>query len=87
MRNLSLLASPVCLLITTTRLYGELELVDPLVNSLQDDEDLASRLQILEQLDNGPVIKSIPKAYKDDVYKLRRDIDLVRRRLGADTRP
>ena len=69
------------------RLYGELELVDPLVNSLQDDEDLADRLRILEQLDNGPVIKSIPKAYKDDVYKLRRDIDLVRRRLSADSRP
>jgi TRAP transporter TAXI family solute receptor len=65
------------------RLYAELGRIDPLVNAVQDDEDLAARLQRLERLDNGSVIESVPKGYTDDVYKLRRDIDLVRRRLNA----
>jgi hypothetical protein len=49
---------------------------------------LAARLKSLDRLDSGSVIKLVPKSYTDDVYKLRRDIDLVRRRLnvGADSR-
>ena len=69
------------------RLYAQLEQIDPLNNSLQDDEDLAGRLQRLESLDNSSVIGSVPKAYTDDVYKLRRDIDLVRRRLLSASGP
>ena len=65
------------------RLYSELEQIDPLVNPIQDDEDLSDRMQRLENLDTGSVIESVPKGYTDDVYKLRRDIDLVRRRLEA----
>jgi TRAP transporter TAXI family solute receptor len=69
------------------RLYAQLEQIDPLNNALQDDEDLAGRLQKLESLDNSSVIGSVPKAYTDDVYKLRRDIDLVRRRLLSASGP
>jgi len=66
------------------RLYAELEQIDPLMNPVQNDADLAERLQQLEQLDTGSVIGSVPKTYTDDIYKLRRDIDLVRRRLQPD---
>ena len=69
------------------RLYAELDLIDPLANAIQDDEDLAARLQRLEQIDNASVGESVPKSYKDNVYKLRRDIDLVRRRLVATSIP
>ena len=62
-------------------LYAKLEQIDPLVNAVEDDEDLKARLQSLDRLDTGSVIKAVPKSYTDDVYKLRRDIDLVRRRL------
>ena len=63
------------------RLYSALEKVDPYGNSVRDAEDLAERLQQLEKLDNDSIIASVPRGYTDDVYKLRRDIDLVRRRL------
>ena len=33
------------------------------------------------ELDNETVDVVVPKDYSDDVYKLRRDIDLVRRKL------
>jgi hypothetical protein len=68
------------------RLYAELERIDPLLNPVQDEEDLAIRLQRLETLDNSSVVESVPKAYKVDIYKLRRDIDLIRRRLGDSVR-
>ena len=55
-------------------------------NPLHDDADLAERLERLERLDIDSVIESVPKGYTDDVYKLRRDIDLVRRRLGDASR-
>jgi TRAP transporter TAXI family solute receptor len=63
------------------RLYSELEQIDPYGNGVRDAEDLAERLQQLEELDNDSIIASVPRGYTDDVYKLRRDIDLVRRRL------
>ena len=65
------------------RLYAELALVDPQNNAVLDDEDLVARLKRLEQIDNRSVIQSVPKSYTVDIYKLRRDIDLVRRRLNA----
>jgi TRAP transporter TAXI family solute receptor len=68
------------------RLYAALEQIDPLVNPISDADDLQNRQQRLEQLDNGSVIESVPKGYTDDIYKLRRDIDLVRRRLVSDTK-
>jgi TRAP transporter TAXI family solute receptor len=63
------------------RLYAALEKIDPLVNPIKDADDLYERKQLLEKLDNGSVIENVPKSYTDNVYKLRRDIDLVRRRL------
>jgi TRAP transporter TAXI family solute receptor len=68
------------------RLYAELEQIDPLVNPVQDSADRAARLERLDQLDTGSVIGSVPKTYTDDIYKLRRDIDLVRRRLDPSQR-
>jgi hypothetical protein len=53
------------------RLYGELEQLDPLVNPVRNDDDLAARLKSLDRLDSGSVIKLVPKSYTDDVYKLR----------------
>jgi len=64
------------------RMYGELEQIDPLVNPVHDVADREDRLERLDKLDSGAVIGSVPKSYTDDIYKLRRDIDLVRRRLG-----
>jgi TRAP transporter TAXI family solute receptor len=61
--------------------YADLEQIDPLVNPVHSDADRAERIQRLEELDVGSVIGSVPKSYIDDIYKLRRDIDLVRRRL------
>jgi TRAP transporter TAXI family solute receptor len=66
------------------RFYAELESIDPLVSPVQNAADLSDRLTRLEQLDVGSVIGAVPKAYIDDVYKLRRDIDLVRRRLNTN---
>ena len=34
-----------------------------------------------DELDEQTVAVSVPQAFKDDIYKLRRDIDLVRRQL------
>jgi TRAP transporter TAXI family solute receptor len=64
-------------------LYAELENIDPLVNPVHGEEDRADRMQRLDRLDTGSVIGAVPKTYTDDVYKLRRDIDLVRRRIDA----
>ena len=65
------------------RLYAELDRIDPLRTTIQDDEDLRARLEKLDRLDSDSAIEAVPKGYRDDVYKLRRDIDLIRRRLGA----
>ena len=65
------------------RLYAELALVDPPGGAVLDDAEVAAGLQRLEQLDKQSLIESVPKSYTFDVYKLRRDIDLVRRRLNA----
>jgi len=62
-------------------LYAELAQIDPQTNPVQGSADLAARLERLNQLDSGSVLGSVPKSYTDDIYKLRRDIDLVRRRL------
>ena len=64
------------------RLYAELERINPQRNAIRDDEDVAERLERLDRLDNDTEMESVPHGYTDDVYKLRRDIDLVRRRLG-----
>jgi len=67
------------------KLYAELDRIDPLRNPVRDDADLQARIENLEKLDNSSVIQSVPREYTDDVYKLRRDIDLVRRRVIGDS--
>lgn len=62
-------------------IYSDLEHLDPQFNAVTGDADVMRRLDALEELDNRSLFTSVPREYKDDVYKLRRDIDLVRRHL------
>ena len=67
------------------RVYSELEQLDPRSRAVVNDADRARRILALGVLENQTVTVSVPHAYKDDLYKLRRDIDLVRRQvLDAD---
>jgi TRAP transporter TAXI family solute receptor len=63
------------------RMYSDLESLDPQFNPVAGDDDIVRRLDALAELDNRSLFTSVPREYKDDVYKLRRDIDLVRRHL------
>lgn len=65
-------------------LYSQLESIDPTVNAVAGEEDLAARIRKLESLEKNSLIDKVPREYTDDVYKLRRDIDLVRRKLRPD---
>lgn len=64
-------------------MYDELDQLDPAQSPPGDDEERAQRLERLEAIDREAAALSVPRSYTDDVYKLRRDIDLLRRRLGA----
>lgn len=68
------------------RLYSELDQLDPRRSPIESDEDPNDRLQALDRLESDSTIESVPRGYTDDVYKLRRDIDLVRRRLAASAK-
>lgn len=68
------------------RLYFELEQLDPRHNPVKNKADRAGRIVLLNKLDNQTVTVSVPQTYKDDLYKLRRDIDLVRRQLNEADR-
>jgi TRAP transporter TAXI family solute receptor len=68
------------------RLYFELEQLDPRHNPVKNEADQATRIVSLNKLDNQTVAVSVPETYKDDLYKLRRDIDLVRRQLNQADR-
>jgi len=63
------------------RVYSELEQLDPRSSDIVNDADKERRILALSDLDKLTVTVSVPEAYKDDLYKLRRDIDLVRRQL------
>ncbi len=63
------------------RVYAELGQLDPRGRAVVSDVDRARRIAALGDLDNQSVTISVPHSYKDDLYKLRRDIDLVRRQL------
>lgn len=64
------------------RIYSSLEDIDPTRNDIKDEDDREARLARLVELEHDPSIERLPREYTDDVYKLRRDIDLVRRRLS-----
>jgi hypothetical protein len=65
------------------RLYAELESIDPNVVPIGDVADVEDRRARVEKLENLSALTAVPRSYKDAVYKLRRDIDLVRRRLSS----
>lgn len=69
------------------RIYTKLHTLDPLRTPVADSSDLAGRLDELDRLDVESTIEAVPKGYADDLYQLRRDIDLVRRRLMAIRSP
>lgn len=66
------------------RRYAELDAIDPFGNPVKDDDDRARRLEKIRKLDEVSAGEIVPRSYMDDVYKLRRDIDLVRRRVEND---
>ena len=66
------------------RLYTELEQLDPRINPTEGADESRRRLEKIDELDHRSVIEPVPRDYKDNIYKLRRDIDLVRRRLQVD---
>ena len=68
------------------RLYFELEQLDPRHNPVKNEADQAARIVSLNKLDSQTVTVSVPETYKDDLYKFRRDIDLVRRQLEQANR-
>jgi TRAP transporter TAXI family solute receptor len=61
--------------------YAELRQIDPQYRQLVSAQDRRERIERIIELDNQTVDVVVPKDYSDDVYKLRRDIDLVRRKL------
>lgn len=63
--------------------YTELREIDPQYSPIASADDHRQRLQRVTELDNETVDVAVPKDYSDDVYKLRRDIDLVRRKLES----
>ncbi len=67
------------------RLYTELESLDPNVTPLADENDLKRRNERINWLEGQAAITYVPREYKDALYKLRRDIDLVRRQLVASS--
>lgn len=63
------------------RIYSRLGDIDPLRTPLTSADEARERLEVLDQLEAQSTVGTVPRSYTDDVYKLRRDIDLVRRRL------
>lgn len=64
------------------RVYAQLESIDPMRFPIADQKDRDARIAKLAKLENDPKLAKVPREYTDDVYKLRRDIDLVARRLA-----
>ena len=65
------------------RLYDEVQRLDPDHADNLADLDVARNLQELDRIDHAVTHTSVPRTYTGDLYKLRRDIDLVRRRLHS----
>jgi uncharacterized protein len=66
------------------RLYDEVQRLDPDLADSQADTDITQSLRELDRIDHAASKISVPRAYAGDLYKLRRDIDLVRRRLHTE---
>ena len=65
--------------------YIELREIDPQYRPVTSEDDRSVRLNKVIALDAETVEVPVPRDYSDDVYKLRRDIDLVRRKLEGST--
>lgn len=65
------------------RLYDEIQELDPDHAGSLTDSDVARSLQELDRIDHAVAKISVPRAYAGDLYKLRRDIDIVRRSLQS----
>jgi hypothetical protein len=65
------------------RLYDEIQSLDPEHDGSLADTDANQNLQQLDKIDHAVSQITVPRAYMGDIYKLRRDIDLVRRRLKS----
>lgn len=63
--------------------YKVLHQIDPQYIPVTSEEDRDERMRRIENLDLDTVGVVVPQSYSDDVYKLRRDIDLVRRKLAT----
>ncbi|MGI9201860.1 MAG: TAXI family TRAP transporter solute-binding subunit [Woeseiaceae bacterium] len=61
--------------------YNDLREIDPQYSPVTSEEDRSARLSKVIALDTETVEVPVPRDYSDDIYKLRRDIDLVRRKL------
>ncbi|MGI9330500.1 MAG: TAXI family TRAP transporter solute-binding subunit [Gammaproteobacteria bacterium] len=64
-------------------MYDELDNLDPAQRPPDGQTDLQQRLQRLEKIDFEAAGLQVPRSYTDAVYKLRRDLDLVHRRLST----
>jgi hypothetical protein len=71
--------------IAVLRLYDEIQSLDPDYADNLSASDVTSNLQELDRINHAVAGISVPRTYKSDLYKLRRDIDLVRRRLQSVT--
>jgi TRAP transporter TAXI family solute receptor len=65
------------------RLYDEVQSLDPDHADSLADIDVAQNVQELDRIDHAVSKITVPRTYMGDLYKLRRDIDLVRRRLHS----
>ena len=65
------------------RLYDEVQRLDPDHADSPGDTDIKRNLQELDRIDHTITKITVPRAYMGDLYKLRRAIDLVRRRLRS----
>jgi len=64
------------------RLYDQVTRLDPVRAGGLAKSDAIERLKRLEQIDREAAQLTVPLAYTDELYNLRRDIDLVRRKLN-----
>ncbi len=65
------------------KLYAELESIDPNIVPIRDAADASNRKSRIDELEKLSAVTTVPREYKDAIYKLRRDIDLIRRRLAS----
>ncbi len=65
------------------RMYETIKAIDPDRAENLQEMDIARNMRELERLDQATTTISVPRAYTSDLYKIRRDIDLIRRRLHA----